>query len=46
MQLASQQNNPPKEVSAKITAEIPKDLTMHALPDIARLLRQETSDND
>ena len=35
-----------KEVTAKITAEIPKDLTTHALADIARLLRQEPSDND
>jgi protein required for attachment to host cells len=35
-----------KEVATKITAEIAKDLTMHALPDIARLLRQEPSDND
>jgi protein required for attachment to host cells len=30
-----------KEVVEKITAEIPKDLTTHAVPDIARLLKQE-----
>jgi len=30
-----------KEVTEKITAEIAKDLTSHALPEIARLLRQE-----
>jgi protein required for attachment to host cells len=30
-----------KEVVEKITAEIPKDLTTHAVPDIARLLTQE-----
>jgi protein required for attachment to host cells len=34
-----------KEVAQKITAEIPKDLTSHALADIARLLTMEkTSD--
>jgi protein required for attachment to host cells len=35
-----------KEVADKVTAEIPKDLTAHALPEIARLLRREPSDND
>jgi protein required for attachment to host cells len=35
-----------KEVAAKVTAEIPKDLTAHALPEIARLLRREPPDND
>ena len=32
-----------KEVAQKITAEIPKDLTAHALADIARLLKMEKS---
>jgi protein required for attachment to host cells len=35
-----------KEVAQKVRAEIPKDLTAHALPDIARLLKREPSDND
>ena len=35
-----------KEVAAKITAEIAKDLTAHALPEIARLIRQEPSDHE
>lgn len=35
-----------KEVATKVTAEIPKDLTAHALPEIARLIRQEPSEND
>jgi protein required for attachment to host cells len=36
-----------KEVADKVTAEIPKDLTSHALPDIARLLlKREDSDSD
>lgn len=35
-----------KEVVQKITAEIPKDLTAHALPDIARLLTMEKTDDE
>jgi len=35
-----------KAVAQKVTAEIPKDLTAHALSDIARLLKQEPSDED
>jgi protein required for attachment to host cells len=35
-----------KEVARKITAEIPKDLTAHALADIARLLKMEKSDRE
>jgi protein required for attachment to host cells len=31
-----------KEVAQKITAEIPKDLTSHSLPDITRLLKAQT----
>jgi len=30
-----------KEVAQKITAEIPKDLTSHPVPEIARLLKME-----
>ena len=30
-----------KEVAQKITAEIPKDLTSHPVPEIARMLRAE-----
>jgi protein required for attachment to host cells len=35
-----------KEVAQKVSAEIAKDLTSHALTEIARLLKQEPSDND
>jgi protein required for attachment to host cells len=35
-----------KEVADKVAAEIPKDLTTHPLPDIARILKQESSDNE
>jgi protein required for attachment to host cells len=35
-----------KEVVQKVTAEIPKDLTSHVPADIARLLKQEPSEND
>jgi protein required for attachment to host cells len=35
-----------KEVAQKVSAEIPKDLTAHALPEIARLLKRQPSDND
>jgi protein required for attachment to host cells len=35
-----------KEVAQKVSAEIPKDLTSHALTEIARLLKQEPSDNE
>jgi protein required for attachment to host cells len=34
-----------KEVAQKVSAEIPKDLTSHALPEIARLIRLEPSDD-
>ncbi len=33
-----------KEVAQKVTAEVPKDLTSHPLPDIARLLAMEPPD--
>src|SRR5262249_56428762 len=35
-----------KELAAKVTAEIPKDLTAHALTEIARLIKQEPSPDD
>ena len=35
-----------KEVAQKVSAEIPKDLTSHALPEIARLLKLEPSKNE
>jgi len=34
-----------KEVAQKVSAEIPKDLTSHALAEIARLIRLEPSDD-
>jgi len=35
-----------KEVAQKVSAEIPKNLTSHLPKDIARLLKQEPSDDD
>jgi protein required for attachment to host cells len=35
-----------KEVAQKITAEIPKDLTTHAVADIARLLKMEKTGHE
>jgi protein required for attachment to host cells len=35
-----------KELLQKITAEIPKDLTAHTVPDIARLLKMQTTGED